>query len=234
MLEEDVSHLTIYEQIVQYPPEGWEELFKSCHKIFENISKITEKYGEYYPSPNDLFRVFRMCRPEEIKCVIFGQDPYPTKGDACGLAFSTRGKIPPSLRVIFKELQNQYNDFDIPDTGDLTPWVEQGVFLLNTCLTYFPEHKLDKRQRSYWIPFTMKVIEFICSENTDVIFVMWGKDAQEYEFKMKGHTKLTAPHPSPLARGGFLGCGHFALINEYLDEIGKDKIDWRLKEEDDV
>lgn len=152
--------------------------------------------------------------------------PYHN-GVADGLAFSTRGKkyIPPSLRNIFKEL-----DID-PASGNLQDWASQGVLLLNTILTVEKGNALSHRDIG-WTRFTSKVIEKLSEQEDNIVFMLWGKKAWEYEkyiFPFSGHLILKAGHPSPLNRTNpFVGCGHFDKANEYLKSKNRKEIKWRV------
>lgn len=225
-LEVDVSNLTIYEQAVSYPPRGWESVFEKCHLELEIISEIVEKHGEYYPNPNDLYRAFRMIPLNKVRVVFLGQSPYPSKTNACGMSFSTRGPVAATLRNIYKELKRQYDDFVIPKHGDLSEWAFQGVLLLNSTLTYFPnETSINKRE--FWTPFIVKIIKSICDVNPKCIFVLWGNHAKTFKQRITTERILEGVHPSPNAQG-FIGCGHFERINEMLREDCEPQIDWRL------
>lgn len=225
-LTEDVSELTIYEQAVSHPPRGWEDVFEDCLDELKIISEIVYKGGSYYPEQKQVFRAFRMLPLENVRVVIIGESPYPGRGNACGLSFSSEKSIPASLKNVFKELEREYDNFTIPKTGDLTDWVLQGVLLLNSCLTYsVHDERLNKR--SYWNPFVMKVIKAICTINPHTIFVLWGNHALKYKERITSPNILTGPHPSPNT-WGFVGCGHFTQINDILEKIDQPQIDWRL------
>ena len=211
-----------YEQAVRVPPESWEVAFTDAHPELKLISEKLNELGDYYPLPEDVFRAFRELPVERVRVVIVGQDPYPhsngTKPSAVGMSFSVRrgDPVPGSLKNIYKEIRSDYPSFEIPDHGDLTGWVRQGVLLLNKCLTVSPGD--SGSHRKLWMGFINKMIKFIVSRNPKVIFVMWGKNAQELSTILGEKVKqLTAGHPSPIsARNGFFGCGHFREINELL------------------
>lgn len=190
---------------------------------------------EFAPLPHEMFKVFALTKPEQIKVVIIGQDPYHDLNpdgttQAMGLAFSVRSsqKIPSSLQNIYKEA-------GIPKTrsGDLTHWSNQGVFLLNTALTV-QLHKPDSHTK-VWATFTELLIKFIDSRSQRPVFVLWGAKAQKFESFLSPTTRVfKSPHPSGLsAHRGFFGCNHFNLINDLFDAPqGGDrgaidgKIDW--------
>lgn len=227
----DMYELTIFEQATLYPPLGWKEVFNTTSKALQQISKRLQMRGRFYPDPYKyLFHVFRICPLSRVKVVIIGQDPYPDIRNAYGISFSTPpgGKIPASLNTIFKELQEEYIDFEKPNHGCLLPWVEQGVFLLNYCLTYHPDNKLETDKMDVWMPFISKVVDAICTANPNTVFVLWGKKAEIVRPRIKGCKILVGAHPSPRTYG-FLGCNHFREINEYLIATKQTPIDWRLQ-----
>lgn len=233
--EEDIQDSwSLVDIISKKVPKGWESLFDS---LFEDMVQISSHIDseQYLPAKPDIFRVFELCSLEKVRVVILGQDPYHSleknQPVAMGLSFSVRRgfKVPPSLKNIYKELQDSIPSFKVPDHGDLTPWVQEGVFLLNTCLTVRP-HKAKSHGR-IWIGFITKVLDEICKQNPRTIFVLWGREAQLFKSKLKTRgLVLEATHPSPLSanRGGFFGCGHFTKINQKLEELGQKPIDWSL------
>lgn len=185
-----------------------------------------------YPASNSVFNAFEHCSFEELKVVIIGQDPYHGVGQANGLAFSVNEgqKLPPSLRNIFKEL-NQDVGFEIPNHGDLTTWAKQGVLLLNSILTV-EEGKPGSHQQKGWETFTNTIIKKISDESNGVVFLLWGNYAKSKMdlIDANKHFILTAAHPSPLsAYQGFFHCKHFSKTNEYLLQQGKKPIEWQLK-----
>lgn len=206
-----------------YFKDLWESVYP------ENPSFVT------LPSKDEVFTAFHLTDLPDVKVVIVGQDPYPTPGNAHGLAFSVKPgvDIPASLRNIYKELALEYPDsesFKNPTTGCLTGWAKQGVFLLNRVLTV--EASKANSHRGYdWERFTAKVIECIDQNVDNVVYILWGKNALECtEFVRNPRSLvLTGPHPSPLsAYRGFFGCRHFKKANEYLMENDKLPISWTL------
>lgn len=164
--------------------------------------------------------------PEDVKVVIIGQDPYHTPGQAQGLAFSLpdTAKTQPSMRNILKEL---YDDIGIERTSqDLTNWTTQGVLLLNRSLTV--EEGEPNNMADLWAPVTNRLIEVISELPQPIIFVLWGKSAQQLIPTIDGRKKIIAsPHPSPFsASRGFFGSKPFSRVNEYLDENNQQMIDW--------
>jgi uracil-DNA glycosylase len=227
----DMDNLTIAEQAKSYPPRGWIPVYKTTTAALERISDRLSTRGRFYPERKCyLFHIFRICPLANVRVVIIGQDPYPDPYDAYGLAFSTPpgGRIRPSLNMIYKELEQEYEDFTRPKDGYLLPWVEQGVFLLNYCLTYHPDDPLKPSEMDVWMPFITKVIDAICVTNPNAVFVLWGKKAEALTSRIKGCKIITGPHPSPIGGQRFLGCGHFQEVNDYLVTTGQNPIDWRL------
>lgn len=226
----DMEDLSIVEQARQYPPLGWKEVFRQGDAELAEISEQLEARGEYWPAPKYLYHIFRICPLAHVKVVIIGQDPYPHPTDAYGIAFSTPpdSRSRPSLKTMYKELERCYEDFVAPDHGCLLPWVEQGVFLLNYCLTYHPHHKLTGADMNVWMKFIRLVIDAICVQNPNAVFVLWGKKAEIVKSRIKGCKVITGAHPSTIGGDRFTGCGHFLEINEYLVKKGETPIDWRL------
>jgi len=177
-----------------------------------------EKEAGYkiYPKGSDIFNAFWKTPFKDLKVVILGQDPYHGANQAHGLSFSVQKGInpPPSLKNIYKELQNDITGFTIPATGDLTEWAEQGVMLLNATLTVRAGSP-GSHQKKGWEIFTDTVISKISEKKEGVIFLLWGKFAQNKSelIDAKKHHILKAAHPSPYsADSGFFGCKHFSNI----------------------
>lgn len=209
----------------------WKELLiEEMHKDYflkamKELDYLYEKES-VMPSKDDLFRAFNL-DINEIKVVILGQDPYPTKGVADGLAFSTRSnKIPASLRNIFKELES---DLGIKKTSNsLEGWMDQGIFLLNTNLATLEGKPLSLEYLNL-SQFTDEVIKLISERRENVVFVLWGKKAIEKEklINMEKHLIIKSAHPSPLsARRGFFESKPFSKINAYLETHHQKTIDF--------
>jgi uracil-DNA glycosylase len=184
---------------------------------------------EIYPQQKDVFRAFELTPLSKVKVVIVGQDPYINENQADGLAFSVKnGKIPPSLKNIFKEMEENCN-LKIEKTGNLEGLAKQGVLLLNTLLTVEAGQSLSHRTKG-WERFTSNVLRLISETNVGVCFVLWGLYAQKREQCIQNKDLqfiFKAPHPSPFsARSGFFECKHFLKINEALKTIGETPIDW--------
>jgi uracil-DNA glycosylase len=184
-----------------------------------------------YPPGSLIFNAFNTTPFDKVKVVILGQDPYHGPGQAHGLSFSVPEGVPPppSLVNIYKEL-NKDMGMPIPKTGNLTPWAEQGVFLLNAMLTVRANEPAS-HQKIGWMDFTDAVIRKISDEKEGVIFLLWGKFAQEKQVLIDEtkHHVLKAAHPSPFsADKGFFGCKHFSKTNELLQKQNKTPIDWNI------
>ena len=182
-----------------------------------------------YPPGQLIFNAFNTTPFENVKVVILGQDPYHGPGQAMGFSFSVPDGVPPppSLVNIYKEL---YADIGIPitKTGNLTKWAKQGVFLLNAILTVRANEPAS-HSKIGWMDFTDAVIRKISDEKTGVVFLLWGKFAQEKQVLIDEtkHTVLKAAHPSPFsADKGFFGCRHFSKTNEVLMKQRIEPIDW--------
>lgn len=188
-----------------------------------------------YPPPELVFNAFRLTPFEKVRVAVVGQDPYHGPGQAHGLSFSVPRGIapPPSLMNIFKELQR---DLGIRPAGHgcLVSWAQQGVLLLNATLTVRHKEPLSHQGRG-WERFTDTALAALAAREEPVIFVLWGKFAQEKAARLHlegasgQHSILMSTHPSPLsAHRGFLGCGHFSEINGILEASGSPPIDWEL------
>jgi uracil-DNA glycosylase len=185
-----------------------------------------------FPPKADVFNAFSLTPCDHIKVVILGQDPYHGLGQAHGLCFSVQDnvKIPPSLRNIYKELQTDIAGFSMPKHGNLTKWAQQGVLMINTVMTV-DEASANSHKGMGWEQFTDTVIMQVSEHLQDLIFLLWGKPAQQ-KIKLintSKHHVLTSVHPSPLsAHRGFLGCKHFSQANDLLIKLGKKPIDWQV------
>ncbi len=184
-----------------------------------------------YPPGNQIFAAFNRTPFDKVKVVIIGQDPYHGPGQANGLCFSVSPGIrkPPSLVNVFKELQTDLG-IPIPQDGNLEPWADQGVLLLNATLTV-KSGMPGSHQKKGWDKFTDAVIKAVSDNKKGVVFLLWGNFAQtkaELIDKEK-HFILAAAHPSPLARGAFFGCKHFSKTNKLLEHNGILPIDWRIE-----
>ena len=183
-----------------------------------------------FPEGSLIFNAFNLTPLDKVKVVILGQDPYHGFGQAHGLCFSvpTGVKAPPSLVNIFKEIRDDVG-IPIPSTGNLTFWAQQGVLLLNATLTV-RENQAGSHQKKGWEIFTDTVIKKLSDNKSGLVFLLWGNYAKNKIdlIDANKHHILTAPHPSPLARGGFFNCKHFSKTNEFLKQQGQEPIDWKV------
>jgi uracil-DNA glycosylase len=216
--------------------ESWKEILKPefDKPYFENIVlhvKTEKLQGKIiYPPGKLIFNAFEKTPFDKVKVIILGQDPYHGYGQAHGLCFSVPDGVPqpPSLINIFKELHDDVG-IKIPVSGNLIKWATQGVFLLNASLTVRAGEPMS-HSKIGWAEFTNMVIKKISDLKNHVVFLLWGKFAQEKRILIdeNKHLILKAAHPSPLSISGFFGCRHFSKTNEYLVKNGIDPIDWSL------
>ncbi|MGB0863178.1 MAG: uracil-DNA glycosylase [Saprospiraceae bacterium] len=210
--------------------EEFQQPYFSAIKSF--LLQAKEEGKVVYPSGSLIFNAFNTTPVEQVKVVIIGQDPYHGPNQAMGLSFSVpkTEKIPSSLRNIFKELETDIEGFQKPTHGDLTKWAEQGVFLLNACLTV--EHKTANAHKNIgWHQFTDAVIRKLSEERTGLVFLLWGNFAKKKKalIDTTKHHVLESVHPSGLsAHRGFFGCKHFSQTNELLEAQGTSPIDWNI------
>lgn len=193
-------------------------------------AEVAAGRGFYPPAPL-VFNALRLTPVDDVRVVILGQDPYHGPGQAMGLSFSVPAGVaqPPSLRNIFTELQSDL-DLQPPATGDLTAWAEQGVLLLNAVLTVAPRSPASHAGKG-WEGFTSRVIAELSARREGVVFLLWGRYAQQKGEIVDAtrHHVLTAAHPSPYsASNGFFGCRHFSRANALLEAGGSPPVDWRL------
>ena len=187
---------------------------------------------DHYPKTEDIFKALELTPFENIKVVILGQDPYHDEGQANGLAFSVNKdkKIPPSLKNIYKELNSDLG-IPIPNHGDLSKWAKEGVLLLNSILTVEP-HKPASHRSIGWEEYTDQIIKEINEKKEHIVFILWGKYAQDkgkYIDESK-HLVIKSPHPSPFsARKGFFNSKPFSKCNTYLKKNGIEEIDWEIE-----
>ena len=192
--------------------------------------KVKEEYQttKCFPPKNQIFRAIELTPFDEVKVVIIGQDPYHNDNQANGLCFSVSDKVkaPPSLKNIFKELEA---DLGIKKTSnELEMWAKQGVLLLNATLTV-RAHEANSHKDLGWGQFTDFIIKEISDKKENVVFVLWGAFAQKKAglIDTKKHFIIQSVHPSPLsARKGFFGSRPFSKINQFLEEKGKEPINW--------
>lgn len=206
-------------------PEKEKDYFQ---QLLQRVQTRREQGCTIYPPRELVFNALKLTPLAKVRAVIIGQDPYHGPGQAHGLSFSVPAgvKHPPSLRNIFKALQHDFAGYQIPQSGDLTAWAEQGVLLLNTVLTV-EQGQAHSHAGWGWEQFTDTVISAVNKECSGVVFMLWGAHAQKKAalIDAKRHHILTSVHPSPLsAHRGFLTCGHFAECNRLLAQ----PINWQL------
>lgn len=193
---------------------------------------VRQEYAQFrcFPPGSLIFNAYNLCPFNKVKVVIIGQDPYHEPGQAHGLSFSVMDGIqfPPSLINIFREIQLDLGK-DVPMSGNLTRWAEQGVLLLNATLTV-RAHQAASHQRRGWETFTDATIRILSAERDHLVFILWGGYARSKKalIDTTKHLVLESVHPSPLSanRGGWFGNHHFSRCNNYLKENGQEEIDW--------
>ncbi len=183
-----------------------------------------------YPPKQLIFNALNLVPINNVKVVIIGQDPYHTKGQADGLAFSCHNGTPqPSLKNIFKEIADDLH-IEMSGNTDLTAWAKQGVLLLNTSLTVV-EHQPASHANELWHTFTTEVVKILNELNQPIVFMLWGSHAKSFLplLNNPNHLILTSAHPSPFsAYNGFFGNHHFSKCNAFLVEHNLTPIDWRI------
>ncbi len=215
----------------------WNDLTFFNTSVFETVvgdleNQVSEGVS-VLPSPEDILNAYRYVPFDKVKVVILGQDPYPNKNHAHGLAFSVPEGVhpyPASLTNIFRELQDDLVCSE-PSSGCLVPWAKQGVFLLNTSLTVV-EGQRNSHSKIGWIGLVSESIRTLSEHRENLVFILWGKKAQAKSIYIdrKKHLVIRGVHPSPMAanRGGFFGTKPFSQTNDYLQEHGIEPINWCL------
>ena len=203
-------------------PKQWQLVLPSAKNILDNLP-LTQPF---IPSPEKIFAAFQ--RPiSEIKVCIVGQDPYPNPEHAMGFAFSIPAEnksLPPTLKNIFKELESDIGVRLV--NGDLTPWAERGVFLLNTFLTTIPNVSKSHANLG-WENFTNEVISYLGKQ--PIVFILWGNSAAKLRRFVPEENCLIGVHPSPLSSyRGFFGTKPFSKANARLVELGISPVDWKI------
>lgn len=210
----------------EFSKEYWTILKQFLGREWSSGAKV-------FPAAGDIFRAFNTCPMERVKVVILGQDPYHDDGQAMGLSFSVpKGwKVPSSLQNIYKELGTDLGCAK-PTHGDLDKWATQGVLMLNASLTV-RAHQANSHSKKGWEIFTDAAIRAMSNRRKGLVFLLWGKNAQEKERlvgKDGGHLILKCPHPSGLsAHRGFYGCKHFSQANAFIEKKGGAPIDWQIQ-----
>ena len=207
-----------------------EEMQKDYYQELQAFVQKRRAEVRVFPEEKNVFNALELTPFESVKVVILGQDPYHGFGQAHGLSFSVKKGIPlpPSLRNIYKELQEDIGG-NLPTEGDLSHWAKQGVLLLNTVLTV-EEGNANSHKGMGWERLTNRLIESLNELHHPVIFILWGKPAQDKEklITNSNHVILKAPHPSPLsAYRGFFGSKPFSKVNDILIQQGQTPIRWK-------
>ena len=209
---------------VEFKKPYYRELYKKVKHEYET--------RRVFPEADDIFNAFQFTPLSRVKVVILGQDPYHNYGQAHGLCFSVKPdvEIPPSLVNIYQELHDDLG-CDIPNNGYLKKWADQGVMLLNTVLTV-RAHAANSHQGIGWETFTDAAIKILNEQDRPMVFLLWGRPAQNKKSMLTNpkHLILKAPHPSPLsAFRGFMGCRHFSQANDFLKNNGVEPVDWQIE-----
>ena len=223
--------------LMQSVPEAWRRLIPQVfsHSAWQGLTAFLEQEQAaeqiIYPQQEHWFAALAATRPQDVRVVIVGQDPYHGAGEAHGLSFSVPPGVrkPPSLANIFKEIARDLG-MTPPQHGCLHDWASQGVLLLNTSLTVRAD-QAGSHSKKGWEPFTDALIASLAREHQHIVFMLWGAHAQKKAALIDTalHCVLQSAHPSPLsAYRGFLGNGHFSAANTYLQQHGYAPIDWRI------
>lgn len=217
----------------------WKDLFDAVKETQYSKtlhSFLQEEYQSHtvYPPRDMVYQAFKLTNPKDLKVIIIGQDPYHNPGQAMGLSFSVPRGIdpPPSLINVYKEIESDLKIKMNFANGDLTPWAEQGVLLLNAYLTVRSGLPLSHARPEY-DAFIADVMAYIDRLDQPIVFMLWGRFAKQYlpSIHNPKHIALTASHPSPMAAnsGGWFGRHLFSQCNAYLEQNGLSPIDWRIE-----
>lgn len=215
---------------------SWKDFFekekeKAYFRKLEEFLDNEYKNKVIYPPRDLVFNAFSLCPLDKIKVVIIGQDPYHEPGQAMGLSFSVPStcKVPPSLKNIYKEIEDDCNEIFFNKDGDLTYLANQGVLLLNSILTVEKGKPLSHNIKEYEELYH-NILKELDELDYPLVFMLWGGNAKKQSVYLKNpkHLVLCANHPSPLSanRGGFFGCKHFSKANQFLTENGIEPIIW--------
>lgn len=208
------------------------EFKKSYYKDLYEFVQREYSTACVYPPADEIFNALHLTSLQNVKVVILGQDPYHGDHQAHGLSFSVpqdQKVLPPSLKNIYQELHDDLG-CEIPTSGFLKKWADQGVLLLNTVLTVRAHEAFSHRGKG-WEQFTDAILQAVNEQDRPIVYLLWGKPAQAKipMLTNQKHLILTAPHPSPLsAHRGFFGCRHFSKTNDFLTEHGIEPIDWQI------
>ena len=233
---------SFHDMLTEYPPPGWDVVLKNHKKELDHLDATLPE--GYYPYKWEVFNALYYTPFNNVKVVIIGQDPYHStsrtaSGEqvpvACGLSFSVRdslNKITPSIKNIYRRLEDTIPEFEAPDHGDLTKWAYQGVLMLNMCLTVTPGKAGSHGKR--WLTIIKPLITYLVSKKPKTIFLLWGTKARIVKSMIGNCPYLEASHPSPLSINAFTPgivsfekCDHFNEVNKYLQKQNIPPIDWQ-------
>lgn len=228
--------MSIYNILYDNHYPGWSEALAKYKPAIKQISQIIDKkekeFGAYYPAKADVFRALQMTPLQEVKVVIWGQDPYPSlkangnpRAQGYSFGVSKDDSVPQSLHNIYKEIASNFPMFEAPDHGDLTWLAKQGILFMNSSLTYCPNN--PKCYLNLWNRFTNIIINILNENIKNCIHLLWGKNCEKLAEHIQSREIYICAHPSPLsARRGFFGCKHFLKVNITLQRQEKEQINW--------
>ncbi len=232
--------MTYGEAVCAMKSTGWGNLrFFTTGAAAETAARVDEAVNsgaQILPTAKDVFKALEIVQPEQVKAVILGQDPYPTPGDAHGLAFSVANpeqRMPPSLKTISASLEADLGITPVSH-GNLIKWAQAGILLLNVTLSV-EAGKANSHKNIGWAPLAGEILDRLNDQASPIVFMLWGKYAQQTGARLdtKRHCVIKTVHPSPLAHGGgpqhrFITSQPFAQAQEWLSQRGLPPIDWRL------
>lgn len=210
-----------------------DEFEKDYYQQLRRFLAYEYKHYKIHPDMYDIFNALKYTSYQDVRVVLLGQDPYHGPNQAHGLCFSVKKGVmpPPSLKNIFKELQDDVG-CTIPSHGELVKWAKEGVLMLNTVLTVREGHANSHANKG-WEILTDRIISLLNDRSEPIVFLLWGRNAQNKSVMITNphHLILKCAHPSPLsAYNGFFGCRHFSKTNQFLKQHGYAPIDWQIDE----
>lgn len=210
-----------------------DEFEKDYYQQLRRFLAYEYKHYKIHPDMYDIFNALKYTSYQDVRVVLLGQDPYHGPNQAHGLCFSVKKGVmpPPSLKNIFKELQDDVG-CTIPSHGELVKWAKEGVLMLNTVLTVREGHANSHANKG-WEILTDRIISLLNDRSEPIVFLLWGRNAQNKSAMIANphHLILKCAHPSPLsAYNGFFGCRHFSKTNQFLKQHGYAPIDWQICE----